>query len=301
MAIHVSLVGRKDLKGEVYRQLRAAIRTGQLRPGEYLTPSRELAQALAVSRSTVVAAYDRLAAEGFVTSRPGAGTFVSEGLAHAKRGARTRSDGALRPLPVWDSIDLPTVFDRAARFDFRTGLPDASLFPHQAWRRLVARALRAAEQAERTYQHPAGQRSLRSAIAHHIGISRGIEASADDIVVTSGTQQALDVLARVLLSPGDRIAVEDPGYLLPQQLFHSLGVRVTGVPVDQHGLVVDALPGRVRAVYVTPSHQYPLGVTMSLPRRRALLAWAERNDASIIEDDYDSEFHYAGEVAPGDA
>ena len=120
MAIHVSLVGRKDLKGEVYRQLRAAIRTGQLRPGEYLTPSRELAQALAVSRSTVVAAYDRLAAEGFVTSRPGAGTFVSEGLAHAKRGARTRSDGALRPLPVWDSIDLPTVFDRAARFDFRT-------------------------------------------------------------------------------------------------------------------------------------------------------------------------------------
>ena len=157
MAIHVSLVGRKDLKGEVYRQLRAAIRTGQLRPGEYLTPSRELAQALAVSRSTVVAAYDRLAAEGFVTSRPGAGTFVSEGLAHAKRGARTRSDGALRPLPVWDSIDLPTVFDRAARFDFRTGLPDASLFPHQAWRLLVARALRAAEQAERTYQHPAGQ------------------------------------------------------------------------------------------------------------------------------------------------
>ena len=292
MAIHVSLVDRKDLKGEVYRQLRAAIRTGQLRPGEYLTPSRELAQALAVSRSTVVAAYDRLAAEGFVTSRPGAGTFVSEGLAHAKRGARTRSDGALRPLPVWDSIDLPTVFDRPARFDFRTGLPDASLFPHQAWRRLVARALRAAEQAERTYQHPAGQLSLRSAIAHHIGISRGIEASADDIVVTSGTQQALDVLARVLLSPGDRIAVEDPGYLLPQRLFHSLGVRVTSVPVDQHGLVVDALPGRVRAVYVTPSHQYPLGVTMSLPRRRALLAWAERNDASIIEDDYDSEFRF---------
>jgi GntR family transcriptional regulator / MocR family aminotransferase len=209
VAIHVSLVGRKDLKGEVYRQLRVAIRTGQLRPGQSLTPSRELAQALAVSRSTVVAAYDRLAAEGFVTSRPGAGTFVSEGIAHASRGTR-RSDGALRPRPVWASIDLPTVFDRPARFDFRTGLPDISLFPHQAWRRLVARALRAAEHAERTYQHPAGQLSLRSAIAHHVGVARGIEASANDIVITGGTQQALDVLARVLLTSGDRSPSKTP-------------------------------------------------------------------------------------------
>jgi DNA-binding transcriptional regulator YhcF (GntR family) len=276
VAMHVSLVGRKDLKGEIYRQLRVAIRTGQLRPGEYLSPSRQLAQALAVSRSTVVAAYDRLAAEGFLTSRPGGGTLVSGDLVRAKRGARTRSDDALRPRPIWESIGMPTVFDRAARFDFRTGLPDAALFPHKTWRRLVARALRLAEQAERTYQHPAGQLSLRVAIAHHIGVSRGIEASADDIVITCGTQQALDVLARVLLSPGDRIAVEDPGYLPPRQLFHSLAVGVTGVPVDRDGLVVDALPDRVRAIYVTPSHQYPLGVTMSLPRRRALLAWAER-------------------------
>ena len=292
MAIHVSLVGRKDLKGEVYRQLRAAIRTGQLRPGEHLTPSRELARALAVSRSTVVAAYDRLAAEGFVTTRPGAGTVVSDGAAHAKPGARTRSDSVLRPRPVWSSIELPVAFDRPARFDFRTGLPDAALFPHQAWRRLVTRALRLSEKAERVYQHPAGQFSLRSAIAHHIGLSRGIEASADDIVVTSGTQQALDVLARVLLSPGDRIAVEDPGYEPPRHLFHALGIRVVGVPVDRHGLVVDALPSQIRAVYVTPSHQYPLGVTMSLARRKALLAWAERNDAAIIEDDYDSEFRF---------
>lgn len=255
MAIHVSLVGRKDLKDEVYRQLRTAIRNGQLRPGEHLTPSRELARALAVSRSTVVAAYDRFAAEGFVISRPGAGMFVSEGLAHTKKGARTRSDGALRPRSVWDSdsLYLPTVFDRPARFDLRSGLPDASLFPHRAWRRLVARALRAEEHAEQTYQHPAGQLPLRLAIAQHIGISRGIEATADDIVVTSGTQQALDILARVLFSPGDRIAVEDPGYLPARQLFCSLGVRVIGVPVDRHGLMVDAVPGRVRAAYVTPS------------------------------------------------
>jgi GntR family transcriptional regulator/MocR family aminotransferase len=292
VAMHVSLVGRRDLKGEIYRQLRAAIRSGQLRPGEYLSPSRQLAQALAVSRSTVVAAYDRLAAEGFLGSRPGAGTFVSGELVRAQRGAKMRSEDALRPRAIWESIGMPTVFDRAARFDFRTGVPDAALFPHKTWRRLVARALRSAEQAEKCYQHPAGQLCLRAAIAHHIGFSRGIEASADDIVITCGTQQALDMLARVLLAPGDRIAVEDPGYLPPRQLFRSLGVSVTGVPVDRDGLVVEALPDRVRAVYVTPSHQYPLGVTLSLPRRRALLAWAERNDAAIIEDDYDSEFRF---------
>jgi GntR family transcriptional regulator/MocR family aminotransferase len=292
MAIHVSLVGRKDLKGEVYRQLRAAIRTGQLRPGEQLTPSRELARALAVSRSTVVAAYDRLAAEGFVTSRAGAGTIVCEGAGHAKPRSRTKSNGVLRPRSIWQSVDLPTVFARAAHFDFRTGLPDTSLFPHATWRKLVARALRSAERGETTYQHSAGQASLRSAIAHHIGISRGVEASSDDIAVTAGTQQALDLLARVLLSPGDRIAVEDPGYTPPKLLFRSLGVRVVGVPVDAEGLVVDAIPRGIRAVYVTPSHQYPLGVTMSLPRRRELLGWAERHDTAIIEDDYDSEFRF---------
>jgi GntR family transcriptional regulator/MocR family aminotransferase len=293
MAIHVSLVGRKDLTGEVYRQLRAAIRNGQLRPGERLTPSRELARALAVSRSTVVAAYDRLAAEGFVTSRAGAGTMVCDAAPRARSQPRTKPDGVLRPRSIWQSVDLPSAFARPARFDFRTGLPDTTLFPHATWRKLVARALRSAERAETTYQHSAGQISLRSAIAHHIGISRGVEASADDIVITAGTQQALDLLARVLFSPGDRIAVEDPGYTPPKLLFRSLGVRVVGIPVDADGLVVDAIPRGVRAVYVTPSHQYPLGVTMSLPRRRQLLSWAERHDTAIIEDDYDSEFRFA--------
>jgi GntR family transcriptional regulator/MocR family aminotransferase len=293
MAIHVSLVGRKNLKNEVYRQLRAAIRSGQLRTGEQLTPTRELAQALAVSRSTVVAAYDRLAAEGFATPRPGAGTVVSDIAAHARPRTKTRPDGVLRPRSVWQSIALPTAFDRSARFEFRTGLPDVSLFPHATWRKLVAKALRSAERNETTYQHSAGLSALRRAIAHHVGISRGVESSSDDVVVTGGTQQALDLLARVLLSPGDRIAVEDPGYTPPIYLFRSLGVRVIGVPVDAEGLVVDAIPRDVRAVYVTPSHQYPLGVTMSLARRRALLSWAERHDAAIIEDDYDSEFRFA--------
>jgi GntR family transcriptional regulator/MocR family aminotransferase len=293
-AFHVSLVGRKDLSGEIYHQIRRAILDGRLRPGDPLPPGRELARALTVSRATVTVAYERLAAGGFVTSRQGSGTFVSELVTPAGREkARRRSSGALQPRPVWDVMALPPAFE-TDRFDFRTGRCDASLFPHSLWRRSVTWALRSGEAAAGVYEHPAGNRDLRGAIARHIGISRGIRASADDIIVTNGTQQALDVLARVLLAPGDAIAVEDPSYGPPRQLFKTLGIRVVGVPVDRQGLVVDALPRGVRAVYVTPSHQFPLSVTMTLSRRQALLAWAERNNAAIIEDDYDSEFRFGG-------
>jgi GntR family transcriptional regulator/MocR family aminotransferase len=155
-------------------------------------------------------------------------------------------------------------------------------------------ALRAQDPAAVLYGHPAGHPELRDAIARHVGISRGAVASADDVTVTNGTQQALDILARVLLGPGDRVAVEDPGYPPPRRLFESLGVRVVAVPVDGEGIVVGKIPRNVRALYVTPSHQYPLGVAMTLARRQALLAWAERNGAAIVEDDYDSEFRFGG-------
>ena len=144
------------------------------------------------------------------------------------------------------------------------------------------------------YEHPAGNQDLRAAIARHIGISRSVSGSPEDIIVTSGTQQALDIIARVLLAPGDVVAVERPGYLPPKKLFTALGARVAGVPVDSEGLVVEALPTDARVVYVTPSHQFPLGMAMSLSRRRALLAWAERHNAVIVEDDYDSEFRFGG-------
>ena len=295
MDLHISLVGRKDLSGEIYRQLRRAILKGQLRPGDPLPPSRELARRLTVSRTTVTGAYDRLAGEGFVTSRVGAGTIVSEHLAPARsRPKNKRIDDPLRARAVWDAIQLPTVFAQPARFDFRSGLPDAALFPHDTWRRLMARQLRSEAKGTIVYETPAGNRRLREAIARHIGISRGVETSADDVIVTNGTQQALDVVARALLSPGDHIAVEDPGYRPARWAFAALGLRVRGVAVDRDGLDVDALPKQARAVYVTPSHQYPLGVSMTLPRRLALLAWANRHNAAIIEDDYDSEFRFGG-------
>ena len=295
MAFHISLVGRSDLTGEIYRQIRQAILDGRLRPGERLSPTRELAAALTVARSTVTIAYENLVAEGFATPRKGAGTFVSHQLEAKRPASKTRRSTmrAIEVRRVWQTISPPTVFVRAP-FDFRTGLPDASLFPHRAWRRVVARALRSREMTAGVYETPAGNWDLRVAIARHIGISRSVSASPDDIIVTNGTQQALDIIARVLLDPGDIIAVEKPGYVPPKDLFKVLGARVIGVPVDSEGLVVKALPAGAKVVYVTPSHQFPLGVAMSLSRRRALLAWAERNNAVVVEDDYDSEFRFGG-------
>jgi GntR family transcriptional regulator/MocR family aminotransferase len=200
----------------------------------------------------------------------------------------------LQPRPVWQSLPEPLMMTRSAPFVFRVGLPDAALFPHRAWRRAVSRALAAGESTMTVYEDAAGHDALRAAIARQISFSRGVRTTAADVLVTNGTQQALDLVARVLLSPGETVAVEEPGYGPPRFLFHSLGLRVVGTPVDTEGVIVDALPKHARAVYVTPSHQFPLSVTMSLSRRKALLVWAERHNAVIIEDDYDSEFRFDG-------
>jgi GntR family transcriptional regulator / MocR family aminotransferase len=298
VALHVSLVGRNDLTGEIYRQLRAAIREGRLRPGDRLPPSRELAGSLDVARMTVTVAYERLAGEGYLTARVGAGTFVAaKFLPVAVRVGRRATAGGLRHRRIWDELSAapalsqPT-FGRTARFDFRSGAVDASLFPSDIWRRLLRRELRAETIGSGTYGAPAGHAGLRAAIVRQLALSRGVQSSAGDVTVTNGTQQALDLVARVLLEPGDRVAVESPGYAPARLLFASLGLRIEGVPVDAEGVVVDAIPTDARLVYVTPSHQYPLGVAMSLQRRIALSDWANRHKAAIIEDDYDSEFRF---------
>ncbi|MGJ6968425.1 PLP-dependent aminotransferase family protein [Streptosporangium sp. G11] len=292
MDFHVSLTGRGDLSARIYRQLLDAVLDGRLRPGERLPPTRELARRLDVSRNTVALAYERLAAEGVLVGQAGAGTFVcAEPLARAR--PRNAPAGGVRPRRLWRSPAPPwTEPEGEPVYDFRVGVPDVRLFPFETWRRLVARELRPASARSAGYGDFSGHAGLREAVARHVGVSRSVRASADDVLVTHGAQQALDLIGRVMIDPGCQVAVEEPGYPPARLLFESLGARVVGVPVDGEGLDVAALPDSARLVYVTPSHQFPLGMPMSLGRRAALLEWAGRRGAVVIEDDYDSEFRF---------
>ena len=174
-----------------------------------------------------------------------------------------------------------------ARYDLRPGLTDRDLFPSAAWRRCVRTAANASNER---YGDPTGTHELRTVLARWITRSRGVSAAAEQVVITSGAGHAIDLIARVLVQPGDVACVEEPGYPPVVNLLRAQGIKVVGAPVDDEGIVVDAIPDRARIVYVTPSHQYPLGVLMSRSRRRALLQWASRHDAAIVEDDYDTEF-----------
>ena len=292
MDLAIDLDGTTEKTVLVYRALRAAIVDGRLPAGHRLPPTRALAADLGVARGSVATAYERLAAEGFLTSRVGSGTYV----ATVPEPRRPRRDGTdpLRPRAGWTFVPVPTsAQEPVSRYDFRTGIPDAALFPFDTWRRLVSAELRPGANNPGAYAEPAGHPALRAAVARYLGYGRSVRAGADDVVVTNGTQHALDLIARVLLRPGDVVAVEEPGYPPARRLFAAAGARVTGVPVDEHGLVVDALPAGARLVYTTPSHQFPLGGVMSLGRRRELLDWARRRPAAIVEDDYDSEFRFS--------
>jgi GntR family transcriptional regulator/MocR family aminotransferase len=294
MDIHIRLGRRGDLSAQIYRQLLGAILDGRLQSGERLPPTRELARRLAVSRNTVGVAYEQLVADGVVIGRVGDGSFVSS-IPHRDIQRRHAPPGAIYPRDVWQSISLIERSPSAPpAYDFDVGVPDHRLFPYTTWRRLLARELRAPDVQHARYGSPGGHPALRAAIARHIGLSRSVRADADDVIVTQGAQQAFDVIGRVLIADRTCVAVEDPGYPLVQRLFRTLGARVVGVPVDDEGLNVDAIPHQARVVYVTPSHQFPLGMAMSLRRRAALLAWADHRGGVVIEDDYDSEFRYDG-------
>jgi len=306
--LHVTLGRRGRLTADVYDQIKRAILDGRLRPGEALPPTRELARRLAVSRNTVLNAYQRLTAEGFLSGRAGAGTFVDGAAAPGGRmtgtsappgrAPRAPDRGALEPRAIFRDLARDDAHrepaDRArAAYDFSIGSPDPELFPWDEWRSALLRQLRRRRRPG-GYPPPEGEPRLRAAIARHTGISRSVRADADDVVVTSGAQQAFDLLGRVLVPPGACVAVEDPGYPPARFAFEAIGARVVPVRVDGEGIDVGALPDDARLVYVTPSHQFPLGAPMSLGRRMALLAWAERRRAAIIEDDYDSEFRFDG-------
>lgn len=290
---------RGGLLRSVHTQLRAAISDGRLQPGLQLPPTRTLARALGVSRNTAVAAYDLLLSEGYLQARRGAGTFVSESRAAlTTRASRARAGKPPELSEFWR--DPPPLFPgmrpRSApnryRYNFSIGEPDVSLFPFAMWRRLVGRAARVSSR-DMLPSEPQGRAELRTAIAKHVSFTRAIACNADDIVVTAGSQQAFDLLARVLVTPKRTVvALEEAHYPPLRQVIRAAGARIVTVPVDLEGIVVDRLSPRTRVVCVTPSHQLPLGSPMSFERRAALLQFARRNGASIIEDDYDGEYRF---------
>lgn len=297
MDIQLTVAGRRDLAGQIYRQLRASIMEGRLPAGERLPSTRDLALQLGVSRKTTLEAFERLVAEGYLVTRAGDGTFVAEGLAPRPVRARARAAAVLRPAAVWrrmpPALAMPVAGAQLA-YDYRGGVTDKSLFHFDVWRKCIAHALRVQARGRGTYRDPGGEQELRLAVARYVGFSRGVACNWQDVIVTQGAQQAVDLAARVMVNPGDTVAVEEPGYPPVRSSLQALGARLVSVPVDEEGLRVSELPDEARLVYVTPSHQFPLGMPMSLERRVALLEWASAHGALVVEDDYDGEFRFEG-------
>ncbi|WP_046658203.1 PLP-dependent aminotransferase family protein [Lysobacter capsici] len=291
--------GQGTLTQALHQQLRAAIVDGRLAAGSALPATRQVASALGIARNTVVTAYDLLIAEGYATPRTGAKAVVADVAGRRdRRGPRSLAAGIEDPRlnPFWRTPFLrPEPPRRLPERCFRLGIPDHRHFPHDVWRRLSAQSLRAWSKTRFSYPPSEGIAELREAIAQHVAFARAVACVADDVIVTSGAQQAFDLLARLLVTPGvTKVAVEEPGYPPVRAAFAAAGARLVPMPVDDEGLCVEQLPEDVRVISVTPSHQSPTGVALSLSRRRALLDFARRRNAIVIEDDYDGEFRFGG-------
>ncbi|KRP60249.1 PLP-dependent aminotransferase family protein [Pseudomonas orientalis] len=315
----IELDRRQGLTRQLYGALRQRVLDGRLVSGTRLPATRDLAAALSISRNSVVRAYDQLYAEGFIESRVGNGTYVSR-LPTTKKLSTKLSTGLSTGLPtVLSTIGLHSAqnspdevihsrgLDRVKHNHlaqppcgvpraFRVGVPAFDLFPFEVWAKLHGAFWRKPDLAQLCYGDPAGDERLRGLIAAYLRTARGMQCTTEQIVITSGAQQAISLCAQLLVEPGDGVAVENPGYRAAGHAFALAGGRLLGVPVDGDGIdcqVLNSL-GDCRVAYVTPSHQYPLGVVMSLARRLELLAWAERTGGWIVEDDYDGEYRYTG-------
>lgn len=290
------------MNGRLYRALRASILEGALEPDARLPATRDLARELGVARNTVINAYDQLLAEGYVYSRQGSGTFVTASLpdAYLQPGqARRRSRAAARG---------PALSERGAALianasvsphqlgAFMPGVPDVAAFPFRKFGRIVSALWRTPEPSLLTYSHGGGSLVLRQAVAEHLALTRSISCDADQVLITEGSHQAIDLITRILGGPDSLAWLENPGYWGARTIFTMNGLRTEFLPVDTEGMCLPEtgaheMPG---LIFVTPSHQYPLGSVMSLARRRQLLALARQSGAWIIEDDYDSEFRFSG-------
>lgn len=279
----------------LYEECRRGILDGRLSPGTRLPATRDLAHQYGISRGTVVTVFEQLQTEGYIVGRPGAGTRVNELLSRntpARAGTlpKIRALEALRGLPHM----------KAARA-FRPYQPALSEFPMDVWARVSGRSLRRASTSLLSNADPRGYLPLRHALAAYLGSSRGVKCSADQIMLVSGVQQGLDLIARTLVKPASPVWIEDPGYFGAIAAFRNAGAKIIPVPVDGHGLDVFAarkLSPRAIAAYATPAHQFPLGMSMPVERRLSLLRWAYEANAFVIEDDYDSEYRFEGRPIP---
>ena len=297
----------QPLARQLYGELRAAILSGRLRAGDRLPASRVIAAELGVSRNTSLAALDQLASEGYIEAKRGSGSYVAGSLPDA-RPARVQSPSKNVSWPGAGKVSrrgrMLSLTPRTVSRDkgawwpcFAPGVPDCSDFPFDQWARLLARAWRRPAAGLYEASDPAGYPALRAAIADHLRQARGVDCAADQVIVLSGIRQAVDLTCRLLLDPGDAAWVEDPGYPGLRAAIAGSGAKLIHVPVDADGLVVSSgikRAPKARLACVAPSHQFPLGVVLSLQRRLQLLAWARDAKAWVLEDDYDSEFRYEG-------
>jgi len=302
----LKLDGVGPLQRQVYQALRAAILERRLAPGARLPATRSLAAELGVSRNTVLAAYEQLAAEGYVAGRVGSGTHVSETLpavpAPARRSPSRRAPPRLSAFGTRIAAGIPrgqaswSLPRESLPQDFRYGEPAYADLPLETWSRLLGRRARRLSVRRLAYQPPGGAPELREALAAYLGRARGVRTSPEQVIVLRGTQQAIDLGMRLLLDPGDEVVLEDPHYTGFSLCATALGARLRFVPVDDAGLRTDRLAevSDARLACVTPSHQFPAGGVLPLARRLALLDWARRQRAWIFEDDYDGEFRHAG-------
>lgn len=312
-AIQLDNPSSVPLHRQLYNWLRQAIFSGQLSPGQRLPSTRNLASQLGISRNTVSNAYDQLVAEGYIEGQVGHGTRVVEiapqGDSFSHTAASRKSKPGIRNSPeglggpILSTVEPPVLLPYANRqglprpVAFQGGLPALDQFPYKLWAKIVARCARNSLPAFSNYQNSAGYLPLREAIAAYLGFSRGVRCQADQILIVPGSQAGLALTARIFAKPGDLVWVEDPGYFGAYDALQNAGLQLSPIPVERDGLAVEQAQARfpqARLAVVTPSHQFPMGVTLSLSKRVALLEWARKNQGWIFEDDYDSEFRFSG-------
>jgi GntR family transcriptional regulator / MocR family aminotransferase len=290
----------------LYTSLRAEILQGRLSPGTRLPSTRDLASQYGLARGTIVNAFEQLTSEGYVEGSVGSGTYVSkvlpEKLLHVASGEAAKPEfGKRRPVVsnYGRRAKLFGGYENRPTRAFRTNLPALDLFPMAVWTKITLRCLRRISRRHLMGCDPLGHVPLRQAVAEYLSRSRGVRCVAEQVAIVSGVQEALDLTARLLLNPGDRVCVENPGYPGAALAFQAFGAKIITGGVDEQGIEIGQLPAQgVRLIYVTPGHQFPLGTTMSLARRLQLLEWARKSGAVILEDDYDSEYRYSGRPIP---